>query len=90
MLKTTKWAKNLLLSIAEGTEIGSIGDVGDCEDKTVKGSPLTSKNLNGAIGYLTPGAKQAFTQSTQAFTKTPILRHFDSKCHIQIQTDASG
>ena len=26
----------------------------------------------------------------QAFTKAPILRHFDPECHIRIETDASG
>ena len=26
----------------------------------------------------------------QAFTEAPILRHFDPKCHIRIETDASG
>ena len=26
----------------------------------------------------------------QAFTKAPILQHFDPECHIRIETDASG
>ena len=60
----------------------------DCEDETVKRSP--SKNLNGATGYLTPNARQAFIQLRQAFTKAPILRYFDPECHIWIETDASG
>ena len=88
MLKTTRLAKNLSSLMAENAEVGSIG--GDCEDETVKRSPLTSKNLNGATGYLTPDAKRAFTQLRQAFTKAPILRHFDPECHIQIETDALG
>ena len=61
MLKTTWSAKNLSLSIAEDAEIGSIGGSGDCEDKTVKKSPLISKNSNGTTGYLTSDVKQPFT-----------------------------
>ena len=74
--------------MAEDAEVGSIGD--DREDETVERSPLTFKNLNGAMGYLTPDAKRAFTQLRQAFTKAPILRHFDPECHIRIETNASS
>ena len=76
--------------MAENAEVGSIGGGGDCEDETVERLPLTSKNSNGAMGYLTPDAKRAFTQLRQAFTEAPILRHFDPECHIRIETDASG
>ena len=75
--------------MAEDAEVGSVGG-GDREDETVKKSPLTSKNSNRATGYLTPDAKQAFTQLRQAFTEAPILRHFDPECHMRIETDASG
>ena len=68
--------------MVEDVEVGNIGDSGDCEDEIVERSPLTSKNSNGTTGYLTPGAKQAFTQLRQTFTKAPILRHFDLECHI--------
>ena len=78
------------MSTAEDVELDSIGGCGNCRDETVKRSPLTSKNLNGAIGYLTPGAKQAFTQLRQVFTKASILQHFDSECHIRIKTDVSS
>ena len=92
MLKTssaTRSLKNLLLSIdmAEVDEFGVDGG-GDHKDEAVRKSP--SKNLNGVTGYLTPDARRAFTQLKQAFTKVPILRHFNPECHIQIQTDASG
>ena len=75
------------MDVAEVDEIGVSGG-GDYEDGTVGRSP--SKNLNGATGYLTPDARQAFTQLRQAFTKAPILRHFDPEYHIQIKTDASS
>ena len=65
-----------------------IGGSGDCKDKTVGRSP--SKNLNGAMGYLTPNARQVFTQLRQAFNKALILQHFDSECYIRIETDVSG
>ena len=90
MLKTTRLAENLSSLMAEDTEVGSIGGGGDCKDKTVERLPLTSKNSNGATGYLTPGAKQAFTQLRQVFTEALILRHFDPECHIRIETDVSG
>ena len=89
MLRTTRSAENSSSSMAEDAEVGSVGG-GDCEDETVERSPLTSKNSNGATGYLTPNAKRAFTQLRQAFTKAPILRHFDPECHIWIKTDMSG
>ena len=84
----TKSSKNLLLSIdvAEIDEVGGGGS--DRQDKMVKRSP--SKNSNKAMGYLTPNARQVFTQLRQTFTKAPILQHFDLECHIQIETDPSG
>ena len=75
--------------MTEDAEVGRVGD-GDCKNETVKISPLTSKNLNGATGYLIPKARLAFTQLKKAFTKAPILRHFDPKCHIHTETNASG
>ena len=90
MLRITKSAENLSSSMAEDAEVGSIAGGGDCKDKMVKRSPFTSKNLNGTTGYLTPGAKQAFTQLRQGITKALILQHFDPKCHIRMETDVSG
>ena len=40
--------------------------------------------------FLTLDAKEAFNQLRQAFTKAPILRHFDLEYHIQIETNVSG
>ena len=75
--------------MAEDAEVGSVGG-GDRGDETVEKSPLVSKNSDGATGFLTLGAKRAFTQLRQAFTEAPIPRHFDPECHIRIETDASG
>ena len=40
--------------------------------------------------FLTFSARKAFNQLKKAFTKSPILRHFDPKCHIRIETDTLG
>ena len=40
--------------------------------------------------FLTPKARLAFNRLRLAFTKAPILRHFDPECHIRIETDTSG
>ena len=87
MLRTTRSAKNSsLLLMAEDAEIGSGGD--DCEDKTVKRLP--SKNFHRATGYLTPDARQAFTQLKQVFTKALIVQHFNLEYYIQIEIDVLG
>ena len=44
----------------------------------------------GEPSFLTPDARRPFTQLRQAFTEAPMLRHFNSECHIRIKTDASG
>ena len=89
MLRIIRSAENLSLSMVEDAEVGSVGS-GDCEDGIIKKSPLISKNLNGATSYLTPKAKLAFTQWRKAFTKAPILQHFDPQCYIRTETDVSG
>ena len=70
--------------MAERDEIGTVDGGGDCEDKMIK--RLLSKNLNGAMGYLIPKARLPFTKLRKAFTKALILRYFDPKCHIRIET----
>ena len=44
---------------AEVDKFGTSNNGGDCENKTV--GKLLSKNLNRAMDYLTPAARQAFT-----------------------------
>ena len=90
MLRTTQSAENLSLSMVEDAEVGRISSSDDCEDKMVKRSLFTSKNLNKTTSYLMPDTKQAFIQLRQVFTKTPILQHFDPECHIWIETDESS
>ena len=82
MFQTTGLPKNLpsLMDVADSVEVGTIGDGNDYVNKTVERS--MSKNSNRATGYLTPKARLAFTQLRKAFTKAPILQHFDSECYI--------
>ena len=52
---------------------------------------LSSDHVSHAVSnYLTPDAKKAFDQLRQAFTKAPILQHFDPEQYIRVETDASG
>lgn len=74
------------MNMAEDAEVGVSND--RCE--MVGRSPSTSKNSNGATGYLNSNARKVFTQLRQAFTETPILQHFDPERHIRIETDATG
>ena len=69
-------------------EVNSIGG-GRIDDKLVNRSNSTKKISSGA-SYLTPGASLAFTLLRKVFTKALILHHFDSKHHIQIETNAPG
>ena len=62
------------MDVAEVDNVG-VGGGDDCKDKMVRRS--SSKNLNKATGYLTPNARQVFTQLRQAFIKALILQHFD-------------
>ena len=91
MLRTspTQLAKNLslLVNVAEDDEV--VVDVDDCKNETGGRSPH-SKKINGATTYLTPEVRLAFTQLRKAFTKALIFQHFDLKCHIRIETNASG
>ena len=50
-------------------------------------SNLVGKNVSK---YLTPDAKKVFNQLRQAFTKAPILQHFNPDWYIWVETDASG
>ena len=49
-----------------------------------------SKSKKTELGFLTPGARKAFTELRQAFIKTLILHHFDPERHIRVEMDVSG
>ena len=66
--------------------------------KSAKSGKNSSKSGNspnfGATeagpSFLTPKARSAFNRLWLAFTKAPILQHFDPECHIRIKTDTLG
>jgi len=59
-------------------------------------SPLTAMlqgSKNGqktGLYIMSPEAKKAFRRLREAFVTAPVLRHFDPKKPIRIETDASG
>ena len=53
-------------------------------------SNIVSNFAKNVSNYLTPDAKRAFDQLCQAFTKVPILQHFDLEQYIRVETNASG
>ena len=60
------------------------------KSKNAKSGKQTNIRATGEPIFLTSGAREAFNQLRQAFTKAPILQHFDPECHIRIETNASG
>ena len=71
----------------DGDEVDD--DVGTTVQKSSKSKNL-SKSKKTESGFLTSGARKAFTELRQAFIKAPILHHFDPERHIRVETDASG
>ncbi len=55
-----------------------------------KAEASRAKNLGQSGWFFTTNAKRVVTKLRQAFVEAPILNHFDSESHIQIQTDVSG
>ena len=57
--------------------------------KLIKSGNSTNFNImEDGPKFLTLDAKIAFNCLWLVFTKASILRHFDLKCHIWIETDA--
>ena len=91
MLKTTGSSDSALKD--DDDEVVEGGDRNLSKSKKSKNAKSGVQTRLGAtekLTFLTPDAREAFNQLRQAFTKAPILRHFDPECHIQIETDASG
>ena len=55
-----------------------------------KKSRLPNAKINLKTDFLTFGAKKTFIYLCKAFTEALILRHFDLKRHIWIETDVLG
>ena len=54
------------------------------------GNSLNFGATESGPSFFTPKARSAFNRLRLAFTEAPILRHFDSECHIRIEIDALG
>ena len=52
-------------------------------------SNIVSHSAKNVSNYLILDANRAFNQLRQAFTETPILKHFDPEQYMQIETDPS-
>ena len=96
MLKTTRLS-NLAPKELGADEVVEGGGKNDDRNlskskksKNVKSEIQTCVGAAGEPIFLTPGAREAFNQLRQAFTKALILWHFDPECHIRIETDTSG
>ena len=92
MLKTTG-----LSDLAQRDDDNEVlGGGGDRNLSKFKKSKHTKSGIQTRIGgmgeptFLIPGAREAFNQLRQAFTKAPILRHVDLEYHIRIETDTSS
>ena len=91
MLKTT--GSSDLAQRDNDDEVVGGGDRNLSKSKKSKNTKSGIQTRIGATGeptFLIPGAGEAFNQLRQAFTKAPILQHFDPECHIWIESDASG
>ena len=79
-----------------GSRIGDdeVNDEVDDEVEKKSQNPTKSKNLSKSKkmewGFLTSGARMAFTKLRQAFIKASIFHHFNPEHHIRIGMDASG
>ena len=98
MLKTTGSSVASAFRVDDNEAIGGRG-AGGRSDALRKSAKSKSQTKSGHLGnsnnseehkFLTSNAREAFNRLRQAFTKAPILRHFDPKYHIRIKTDASG
>ena len=103
MLKTTRLSVTSASRVDDDEVVGGKSAVGggavNWSDESRKSAKSKSQTKSEHLGnsndleepkFLTSDAKKAFNRLRQAFTKVPILHHFDPKCHIRIEIDASG
>ena len=97
MLKTTG-SSVASASRVDGDEVVGGGGAVGRSDASKKSAKSKSRPKNGHLGnsnnseerkFLTSDVREAFNRLRQAFTKAPILRHFNPDCHIRIETNVS-
>ena len=62
----------------------------EVDNEIGKKSQNLSKSKKIELGFLTSGARMAFTKLKQVFIKAPILHYFDLEHYIWVEIDASG
>ena len=67
------------MNMAESDGVGG-GGGGDCKDGTVK--RLLHLRFKWSYKLSNPNARRAFAHLKEAFSKAPILPHFDLEGHI--------
>ncbi len=60
------------------------------KSKLTKSKKSDLPKVNSRTDFLTSQAKKAFIHLQKTFTKAPMFRYFDPKCHIRIETDVLG
>ena len=96
MLKTSLAPSRSQLDRVGDRVDGQVAEADNNSGGRSSGKSSKSRKTSGNSGvieepnFLTPKARSAFNLLWQAFTKAPILRHFDPKCHIRVETDASS
>ena len=70
--------------------LSTIVNLAKSKSTKLKRAGLPNIKANSGTDFLTPRAKKAFIHLQKAFTKALILRHFNPKRHIRIETDTSG
>ena len=98
MLKTTGSSITSASRVDDDEIVGDRGAV-SWSDTLRKSAMSKSRTKSGHLGnsnnlkehkFLTSNAREVFNRLRQAFTKAPILRHFDLECHIRIETNVPG
>ena len=97
MFKTSANQPRITDKLIDGGYIVSGGDIdgfgSKSNKKSVKSRKSTIPGNSGATEeskFLTSKARKAFNLLWQAFTKAPILWHFDLESYIRIETDVSS
>ena len=92
--KTGKLSKSQKLSKSrksKGEKTSKFQNLAKSRKKLSKsGNSTNFDTIEDGPKFLTSNARAAFNRLWLAFTKAPILRHFDPECHIWIETDISG
>ena len=86
--KSRKLSKSRKLKSEKTSKSRNLAKSGKKSSKS--GSSTNFNATEDRLKFLTPDARTAFNYLRLAFIEAPILRHFDLKCHIWIETNVWG